>query len=142
MKPNIKLLIISAALVIIAGLANGIMDTLQFHYSQSIFPYNSEFWNPDLSWKNKWKQIDGELVQPLTPRFFGSSTFLVWTTDAWHLFQTIMFAAFRTAIVLALASVWRIAKGWYNVLAWTGIWILFQIIQSVGFHIMYSWWLV
>jgi hypothetical protein len=142
MKPQLKLIIISAVLLFIAGLSNGIMDTLQFHYSQSIFPADSEFWNPALSWRNKWAQVDGELISPLTPRYFGSSTFLVWTTDAWHLFQTIMFFCFRTAAVVGLASYTRLARGKWNIVAWIAVWIALQMIQAVGFHVMYSVFLI
>lgn len=142
MKPQLKLIIISAALVLIAGLANGVMDTLQFHYSQSIFPADSEFWNPDLSWRNKWKQDDDVLIFPLTPRYIGSSTFLVWTTDAWHLFQMIMFFCLRTAIVLALASAYSFGSRWRNVLIWTAIWIGLFIAQSIGFYVMYNHFLI
>lgn len=33
-------------------------------------------------------------------KFFGSSTFLVWTTDFWHCAKTIMLACFAVAIVV------------------------------------------
>lgn len=130
-----------AALLFLAGLANGVMDTLQFHYSQSIFDAQSEFWNPNLSWRNKWAQdAEGNLLYPLRAKYFGSSTFLVWTTDAWHLLQTIMFAAFRTAAVLGFALFIRIShKRWLNVLAWAGVWIVLIVVQAAGFHLMYSW---
>jgi hypothetical protein len=137
-----RLLIICAALMLLGGVANGVMDTLSFHYGASIFPKDSQYWNKNLSWKNKWKQVDGELVQPLTPRFFGSSTFLVFLTDGWHFFQMIMFAAFRTALVLALASAIRLAPGWKNVALWILVWIGLHVVQAAGFHLMYTWVLV
>ena len=73
-------------LVILAGIAKAIMDKVNFHYSTSIFKkLNPLFWNPEVSWRNKWK--NGDVNQG--EKFFGSSTFLVWTTDAWHLFQMV-----------------------------------------------------
>lgn len=38
------------------------------------------WWNPNISWKNKYKNND----PTQGPKFFGSTTFLVWLTDAWH----------------------------------------------------------
>ncbi len=38
--------------------------------------------NPATSWRNKW--AEGSTTKP---RFFGSSTFFVFVTDAWHFFQ-------------------------------------------------------
>jgi hypothetical protein len=90
---------ISLILIILAAILNAAMDTLNARYRQSVFFTKqfriNKFTNPEFSWQNKWKNGDrkqGEL-------FFGSSTFLVWTTDAWHLFKTIMLACFSIAIV-------------------------------------------
>ncbi len=84
-------------LVILAGICNSVMDTVQFRFVMSRF-FNLQkplFWDPKESWVNKWKNgcpDNGE-------RFFGSSTFLVWVTDAWHLFQSLMLVCFALAIV-------------------------------------------
>ena len=70
--------------IALAGLAEAVMDTIQFHYSISIFnKFNSEFWDPAISWKNKYK--GGEPAAG--PKFWGSTTFFVGITDAWHLFK-------------------------------------------------------
>jgi hypothetical protein len=38
-----------------AGFFNAIMDTLFTHYSSSVFRnLNPLFWNPEVSWQNKW----------------------------------------------------------------------------------------
>jgi hypothetical protein len=81
-------LIIGIILVSIAGASKAIMDNLQFHFNRSIFnqlKYNQKFWNPTLSWENKYKE--GSMTEP---KFFGSTTYFVFTTDAWHLFQMLM----------------------------------------------------
>jgi hypothetical protein len=82
-------LIIGIILVSIAGASKAIMDNLQFHFNRSIFKfnpvkYNPNFWDPTLSWVNKYKE--GSMTEP---KFFGSKTFFVFLTDAWHLFQMI-----------------------------------------------------
>jgi hypothetical protein len=90
----------SLLLIILAAILNAAMDTLNARYKQSVFFTKqfriNRFTNPEFSWQNKWKNGDrtqGEL-------FFGSSTFLVWTTDAWHLFKTTMLLCFSVAIVI------------------------------------------
>lgn len=72
-------------LFILAGLSEAVMDTLQFHYSSSIFYElkNKNFWDPDESWKNKYKNGDPESG----PKFPLSTTLLVGLTDAWHFFK-------------------------------------------------------
>ena len=67
-----------------SGLSEAVMDTLQFHYYKSPFAkYNHQFWNPQLSWRNKYKKGDPSLG----PKFPGSTTIFVSLTDGWHLFK-------------------------------------------------------
>lgn len=95
-------------LLMIAGALNAVMDRLAFTFKSSIFKnLNPYFWDVRQSWKNQWKQ-------PLQPPYsdwyyFGfykpryqenypfSSTFLVWTTDAWHLTKTLMLGLMMVA---------------------------------------------
>jgi hypothetical protein len=72
--------------VLIAGFFEGVMDTLQFHYSRSVFRLfkNQLFWDPEKSWQNKYK--DGDFSKG--PRFPFSTTFLVGLTDGWHMAKT------------------------------------------------------
>jgi hypothetical protein len=101
---------ISLILIIIAGALNAIMDRTDFTFSSSIFKnLNPYFWNVRQSWKNQWEQP----LQPSTKYwyYFGlykpryqekypfSSTFLVWTTDAWHLAKTLMLGLIMCSIV-------------------------------------------
>ena len=84
--------------LIISSISKSIMDILSFHYYDSIFSKikNGKWWNPEISWKNKWKNDDPTQGE----RFVGSSTFLVWVTDAWHFFQHIMILSFILSIVV------------------------------------------
>lgn len=68
---------------ILTGLFEGVMDKLQFHYSNSVFYHlkNKMFWDPEISWQNKYKNGD-----PMDgPKFPFSTSLLVGLTDAWHL---------------------------------------------------------
>jgi hypothetical protein len=93
-------------LMIAAGIFKAVMDTLQFHFFKSVFASKAKepsqaimedrFWNPELSWENKWK--NGDKAQG--EKFLGSSTVFVFTTDAWHLFQFFFLNTMILAIVL------------------------------------------
>ena len=85
MKYPIGGLAIPLFLMILAGVCNSVMDTLQFRFSSSIFARakNQQYWNPQLSWRNRW--TNGDAAQG--DRFPGSSTCFVAATDAWHLFK-------------------------------------------------------
>jgi len=72
-------------LFVFAGIFEAVMDKLQFHYEISIFKKfkNQLFWNPTISWRNKYK--DGDPTKG--EKFFLSKTLFVGLTDAWHLFK-------------------------------------------------------
>jgi len=90
---------ISIILLCCAGVCWAVMQTLIFHYEVSVFKnakrFRRTFWDPNYSYVNKFKNNSPN--QPFIPKFFGSTTFLVWTTDAWHLldkiFLTLLFAS-------------------------------------------------
>ncbi|MBX2842229.1 MAG: hypothetical protein KTR26_10680 [Flammeovirgaceae bacterium] len=75
------------------------MDTLQFHFGRSIFQdvskFETEFWNPDISWKNKYK----DYPKDKSPKFPGATTLFVGLTDGWHFFQAVMLFCFLLAII-------------------------------------------
>ena len=75
---------IGILLIIISAISESIMDKIQFHFEKSIFNDNSSnrlFWNPLYSWENKWNK---DLTKP---KFFLSTTLLVFLTDGWHFFK-------------------------------------------------------
>lgn len=119
-------MILTAIFIALAGLCNGAADSLQFHFSLS-FARNwmPGYWNPDYSWRRKYKNgrpADG-------PAFFGSTTFLVFLTDAWHLLKFLQMAFFRLAVVLLLPYAW-----YYLALAYFVLWG----VQAAAFHIPYT----
>jgi hypothetical protein len=71
---------------LLAGGFEGISETLQHHYPEFDMKFpnaNQQFWNPSLSWRNKYR--NGDYLQG--ERFPGSSTIFVWTTDGYHLMR-------------------------------------------------------
>ena len=100
-------LILSVLCIAAAAVCEAVMDTLQFHYTHSVFYQfsNKRFWNPEESWRNKYRNAD-----PLAgPRFPGSTTIFVGLTDAWHMFKLLRnaFAVLASFVLLyALIGAW------------------------------------
>jgi len=122
-------------LLFISSVANGIMDKLMFHYAISIFKnLNPSFWNPLVSWKNKWKngnKSEGE-------RFLGSSTIFVNLTDAWHLFKSIMSNSIRIIVVILLLELFDVDGVKNNIIFAAIFYIAIFAVQSFGFHLFYT----
>lgn len=132
-----RVALICATLIFAAGMLNGVMDTLQFHYAGSPFPKGEEtflgqkeiYWNPSISWKNKYKDYPSDQ----RPKFFLSTTWLVSLTDAWHLLKTLMLFCFHGAILYSLIHYYKWPR-----------WILFALVMplnlffGLAFTIMYA----
>ena len=89
---------IALILLIIAGIFNACMDVLSFRWDTCIFSnFNELYFNPTYSWTNKWKFDDKG--NKIGEKFFGSSTFLVFLTDFWHLCKFLMLVFISAAIV-------------------------------------------
>lgn len=89
---------ISIFFLIFAGICNACMDVLRFKFSNSIFfnCKNQQWINPQVSFYNKWKYVNGMWKGE---KFFGSSTFLVFVTDLWHFSKALMILLIMFAIV-------------------------------------------
>lgn len=79
------MILFSATLIVLSAISEAIVDTISFHYNKSIFTKikNPGYWNPEWSWRNKYKHYDPKFGE----RFFQSSGLFVFITDAWHLFK-------------------------------------------------------
>ena len=94
---------ISLLLVALAAICNAVMDVISFHYKQSIFTkYNPQWWNPAISWKNKYIDWDND-VRMEKVIYIGnlfSIKYPTFLTDAWHFFKSLMIVLLGFAIVL------------------------------------------
>jgi len=116
---------------IIAAFSESIMDTLQFHYYNSIFKLfkNKLFWNPEISWRNKYKNgnpLDGE-------KFLFSKTLLVGLTDGWHLFKLIRNFSLFFGIFLIFNLTYSI---WLSVFFSTILRIMYGVIFTLFYKIL------
>jgi hypothetical protein len=139
-------LLIPITLCLIAGICNGVMDTATFHFAQSrMVNWDPEYWNPTLSWCNKWAGC-----QPGYERFPMSSTLLVSLTDGWHLMKLLYSTLSLLGAMLILAFFvydveWddKTEKEYMRYLGacFATALVLTKIAIGVGFHIAYEWWL-
>ena len=125
---HIFIIMVSLILITLAAILNAAMDTINARYFTSVlynpkWPKFNQFTNPAESWKIKWK--NGDRTQG--EKFFGSSTFLVWTTDFWHLAKTIMLLCFALAIVCYTPIIHPLLD-W--IIYWIGFGTIFELFWS------------
>lgn len=111
-----------AVLVFASGAFEGVMDHLQFHYDKP-----NQFWNPDISWQNKYRNRD--VSQGRT--FWGK--YMVWTTDGWHMMKFGRNITLFSGFVLHINKT-QVKKRWYwYMLEGAGYWA----INRAGFNLTY-----
>lgn len=116
---KLKNYILPATAVFVAGGFEGAMDGLQFHYDKP-----DQFWNPDISWVNKYK--NGDVSQGMTFR----GKYLVFTTDGWHLMKFGRNMFIMGAIVTNFGEK---RKWWVYVVEGVSYWA----INRAGFNLVY-----
>lgn len=92
-------MIVSGGLMYVSGYADGVAETVQFNYNgyTKRHPNTNPTWsNPDISWRNKWKDGNPEKG----PAFTGSTHIFVGLTDLYHLGNTIRNTAATTSIIV------------------------------------------
>lgn len=115
----------------IAASLCAVTETLKEFFDRSIFKdLNQEFWNPQISWRNKWK--DGDITKG--EKFFGSSTFLSLFTDGWHLCKFLFILFLIISIVSALSVLGVIFTAWYGYIV---VSIIYSFVWFVGFEFTY-----
>lgn len=122
-KFKLKEHVVPVSLFFLSGVADGVADGLQFHYDKP-----DQFWNPDISWTNKYKNHDPSQG----PKFFGSTDFLVWTTDGWHLMKFSRDLFTTGAITFKITQ--QKKKWWVYIVEGAGYWI----VNRAGFALSYN----
>jgi hypothetical protein len=101
---------IAWGLFAVAGAADGINQSLLHHR----LGQGDQFWDPTISWKNKYRDWDGGDKRAA---YIGSKSFLVWTTDGYHLTRGIDHAAMYIAVSISAYDLTRYRpKDWWKVL--------------------------
>ena len=127
-KENIKPLIIKSSLMFVSGFCDGTSEVLKIKYESfdKVINGNDQFWDYNISWINKYK--DGK---PPDERFFGSKTFLVWTTDGYHMMRMARNCTMITAIVIPIGK----RKNWKSYVV-EGV--CYYISYTAGFNLSYD----
>ncbi len=132
--------LVPGTLMLFSGMVDGTTEALVFHYDNGFkrtFPNaNNQFWNPKVSWKNKYKNMD----PAQGPRFMGSTNVFVSMTDGYHLTRT-------TKLILDMGAITYCAnnnhpeKTKHKFINWKTVvqdFLVLSAIQTIGFHITYS----
>lgn len=125
----VVILITSALLIIISGVAKGGQDLLSHNkYNLTIFSKfkNQDYWNPLHSWKNKYKER-GETWFINIIEIIDNS-FLVTFTDGWHTLQFFNYRFLAVGMAL-LGSVTA-----YYILLEYSLWTLCIPLVGMGLH--------
>lgn len=125
---------LQCALFAISGTARGVKDLASFNYPKlkGRFPsINDQFCNPNLSYKNKYK--DGN--RDLGAKFPLSTTALVPLTDLYHLTQFVMHTTLYMSCVIPLASKHETKLPVKNLIA---RYIVLVGVDSLAYHFAYD----
>jgi hypothetical protein len=89
-------MVYSIIFIVLAAICNAVMDKITHHWDRSIFKQlkNSVWWNPSISWKNKY--VNRDYKNPIKKIIFG--LFDKPFTDAWHTFKSLMIVFLCLAI--------------------------------------------
>lgn len=119
------------SLSLLGGFADGTADALKHHYNQTVFPQSGpkrQWYDPAVSWENKYANW------PTDQRaaFFGAKTWLVWTTDAWHMAKTVRNKAIQGQVFVYRAERQHEKRRWWWPVA---DFALSSLTFSLGWHI-------
>lgn len=128
---------ISIIFWILAAVCCAVMDTLVHHFDFSIFfPYLNHskrcyWWNPGLSWKNKY--IDQDPEKGKIKWFWGLMDKPAFLTDGWHLFKSLMIVFICLSIAFA-DGIYSNPK-WYSYIV---IVVVFGTFWNLIFNLFYN----
>jgi len=120
-KPRVYSVVLSA----FSGASYGVHETVVHHPYRIPKSWDQQYWDARISWTNKYAEDGSE-------KFFGSTTFLAWTTDAKHLFGTVHRATlFGAGVTIGIGE----KRPVWHYLCDAG---LSFVAFSIGFHSVYS----
>jgi len=122
-------MVYSLIFLVLAAISNSVMDTLQFHFETSVFSeLNKNYWNPNISWRNKYINGDTKLGRIKILWIFDKPVLL---TDAWHLFKSLMI----TFLFLSIFTFNIKLNYWYTILI---LFVVYKVIWGIYFEAFYK----
>jgi hypothetical protein len=122
-------------LALVSGMVNGLHETLSHHYGvfNSMFPAADPFyWNPAISWVSKYEGG----IPAQGPAYLGSTTFLVFLTDAYHLTNLLVLLLLTGAAATAGVIARHLSKRPVRLVCLFLTTCL--LLYAAGFHFIYS----
>lgn len=121
-------MVYSLIFIMLAAICNAIMDTITYHWYSSMFcgNVNRIWWDPEISWRNKYNQ--GQVYNGLRKWWI----FDVPCTDAWHTFKNLMIVL----IVLSIVTFdCKIIRFWYEYIIMI---IAYGLMWNLTFNLFYN----
>jgi len=128
-------LLIPIFIYCLSGMMDAVMDTLKTHYSISIFKdKNPLFWNPDISWRNKY--INGEPEQGHKKVHWGFITFNYpdALSDAWHICK-ILREGFNILSIVIMVTISYTTTNVWNIILFISI---LSILRNNVFNLFWN----
>jgi hypothetical protein len=125
-------LFFTALFLSLAAISNAGMDTLTHHYQDSFavkYKLDRQFWDPAISWKNKYVDGDPTKDKVKMSLLFFSINKPSFLTDGWHLLKAIMLS-----FIFLSSVVWIPVNWWKKLLIFLG----FVVLWSAVFEIVYK----
>lgn len=131
-------LLIPIFLYCISGMMDAVMDVLADHFSTSIFSnvkiFNQYFFNPILSWKDKY--IDNDMLKGHKKIIIGfiAFNFPDALTDAWHVSKLIR----EGSNILAMVSLIIIPFTTVNIIIIVSFGLILSILRNNVFNLFWN----
>lgn len=133
--------LVTGSSMFVSGMLDGTIESINYHYESGFKPRftnaNDQFWNPALSWKNKYK--NGQSCEGA--KFYGSTNMFVFTTDAYHMLRTSKRAIDASTLVYYINDnrTCKTVKTKKERLKKSAIdFLVLTTIRCAGFHLTYS----
>ena len=125
---NWKRGVLVAGFGLVAGISYGLNQMSAHHPNDLPSGWNRQYWDNSISWQNKYKNGDPSAG----PKFPLSTTALVWTTDGYHMTQTVH----RAALIGAGVTIgFGEKRKWWQ---YGADLVLGFAAYSIGFHSLYT----
>lgn len=123
--------IFASVTMFVAGWADGTAELSKWHYDAFEDFYgnvNDQFFNPNESWRNKYK--NGEPSQG--EAYFGSTTFLVGTTDSYHALRSLRNISIGATFFIMPKCEWDWKRMLFRIFVYTvanraGFWLGYEL---------------
>lgn len=140
------ILILGVLFIMLEAISNAVMDTVDHHQGQSIFP-KTLWWNNNKGWLNKYNNRDVKQGR-VQWKWVSSVTFgrfsmnkPVQFTDSWHFFKMIGITSYiLSAVTLpSLGLIFDICTlTWYEFIIYALVWVsVLGIIRNSTFTLCY-----